>query len=108
MFSSVIGFSYIFTFIASANIVLLPAARTIVLSRSSAMPFAAFAILLAVAGQIRIRSESFARSIWRVDTIPPENISVKTGFLLKVSNISGVMNCWADFVITTLTSTPSS
>ena len=61
--SWVMGFSSMAVFIAGATSFLHRAARTVVVSMSSARPFANFAMTLAVAGAIRIRSAALAREM---------------------------------------------
>ena len=57
------GFSYIFVFIAGATRTFALVAMMVVESISSAMPFASFPIIFAVAGAITITSASLARDI---------------------------------------------
>ena len=64
MLSTVIGFSSIAVFIEGATSFLHFAARTTVVSMSSAIPFAILAMMSAVAGAIRMRSAAFAREMW--------------------------------------------
>ena len=62
--SWVMGFSSIAVFMAGATSFLQRAARTTVVSMSSAMPWASLAMTSAVAGATKIRSAAVARETW--------------------------------------------
>ena len=63
IFSWTIGFSYIFVFIAGAKITLALVAIMVVDNMSSAIPFAIFPIIFAVAGATKKTSALFAKEI---------------------------------------------
>ena len=58
------GFSSMAVFMAGAINFLHLAARMVVVSMSSAMPWASLAMTLAVAGATKIRSAAVAREMW--------------------------------------------
>ena len=101
----VTGFSYIFVFIAGAMSFGAFDARTVVVSMSSARPFANFAITLAVAGAMMTTSAfsasemcSISQACWR------SNVSVTVRLCVSASNVSGCTNCVAFAVMMTFTS----
>jgi hypothetical protein len=72
------------------------AERKVARSRLSAIPAAIFAMVLAVAGAIRIRSAHRPRSIWLFQLPSPGlKKSVRTGFLDKVDRVRGVIKSLA-------------
>ena len=108
MLSCVTGFSSIAVFMEGATSFRHLAARTTVVSMSSAIPCAILAMMSAVAGATRIRSASFATDICftlnsksrsKVSTIHLEPVSV--------SNVSGVINFVAFSVMMTCTFAPA-
>ena len=78
------------------------------ISRLSQFPLAIFESVLAVAGQIRIKSAQIPRSTWlfHVSSSSSEVKLEYTGFLDNVESVKGVMNSLASGVITTFTSAP--
>ena len=84
------------------------AARTTVVSMSSAMPWASLAMTLAVAGATRIRSAFLAREMWVTSYWKSRaKVSTTQRLLVRVSKVRGVMNWVAFSVITTWTSAPA-
>ena len=84
------------------------ASRTVE-ARSSAWPFAIFAIRSAVAGATTIRSVSRASRIWPTsNSLAASNKSVKACSPASAPADSGVTNCCAAAVITTRTAAPRS
>ena len=102
MFSWTIGLPYILSFMAGANTTGDFVAIIVVDSMSSAIPFATFPIMFAVAGTTSIRSAFFANEMWPIShSFGDANISVVTGFSERVCMVSGVMNLVAFSVIMT-------
>ena len=103
--SCTIGFSYMFVFIAGAINFLHLHAITVVVSISSAMPWATFPITLALAGAIITISAFFARDT--CSTLYSKlrsNVSTRHLFPVSVSNVIGLIKLTAFFVISTCTS----
>ena len=76
-------------------------------SKSSPLPDESLAIVLAVAGAIRIPSAHFANSMWPIAaSASASSSSVETLLPDKACKVSGVMNSSADLVITTRTEAP--
>ena len=102
--SWVIGFSNIRVFMAGLMIFLQVQAKTVVVSISSARPWASLAITLAVAGATKTTSACFAR-----DTCSTENskfrskVSTRHLFPVSVSKVMGLIKFTAFFVIKTWT-----
>ena len=95
-------------FMAGASRIGAFVAKTVVDSMSSAMPHAIFAMIFAVAGAMAKTSARFASAICSTSHVSGRaNVSVTTGWLLSVSNVSGCTNCAAFFVMMTCVSTPS-
>ena len=105
-FRTVAGFLHICTFIAGQSISGHSRASKVLETKSSAIPLAAFAMILAVAGATTIRSLFLRREICG-SRILGSHISSATGFPLSVSNVSGPTNCAAALVIMTSTSAPA-
>ena len=102
MLSNVIGLLYILVFIAGAIILGQLQARAVVVSISSAIPQASFAITFAVAGAIISKSAFFARET--CSTLYSKFLSkVSTMHLcfVSVSKVNGVINSQAFLVIIT-------
>ena len=94
-------------FMAGATSFSHRAASTVVVSMSSAMPWASLAITLAVAGAIRIRSAFFARETWVTSYWKSRaNVSTTQRLLVSVSKVSGVINWVAFSVMITWTLAP--
>ena len=91
--SWVMGFSYMAVFMAGAiSFGHFAASRTVV-SISSAMPWAAFAIKSAVAGATQIRSAALASEMCSTSYLKLRSkVSTVTRLLVRVSNVRGVMN----------------
>ena len=106
--SWVMGFSSIAVFMEGAASFLHLAARTTVESISSAIPWAIFAIISAVAGAIRMRSDSFATDICLTSNSNSRS-KVSTMHLepVSVSKVSGVINFVAFSVMITCTLAPA-
>ena len=102
------GFSSMAVFMAGATTLGQREASTVVVSMSSAMPWAILAITLAVAGAMRIRSAFLARDTWVTSNLKSRS-KVSTMHLLpvRVSKVSGVMNWVAFWVISTWISAPA-
>ena len=84
------------------------AASRVVESISSARPTASLARMLAVAGATTHRSASLAREMCATSQVSGRaKVSVTTGWLARVSKVSGVTNSVAFFVMTTRTWAPS-
>ena len=101
----VMGLSYIPVFIAGATSLGQRAASSVVVSISSAIPAAIFAITFAVAGATMNTSAFFASDT--CSTLYSKlrsNVSIATRLLTSVSKVSGVTNCAAFPVIMTCTS----
>ena len=96
------GFSSMAVFMAGATSFLHREASTVVVSISSAMPWASLAITLAVAGAMRIRSAFFARDTWVTSYWKSlAKVSTTQRLLVRVSKVRGVMNCVAFSVMIT-------
>ena len=107
MLSWVMGFSSIPVFIAGETSLGHPAARTVVVSISSAMPWAILAMTLAVAGATRMTSAFFASSMWVTSNLKSRSkVSTMHLWPVRVSKVSGVMNWVALRVMMTSTSAP--
>ena len=84
------------------------AANTVVVSISSAMPWAILAMTLAVAGATRITSAFFASEMWVTSNLKSRSkVSTMHLWPVSVSNVTGVMNWVAFLVMMTSTSAPS-
>ena len=102
------GFSHMFTFIAGASRSGALLASTTAVKRSLAIPAARRAIASAVAGATISRSASSASWMCPIAaSLPRSNSSRDTGAPESVCIVSGVMNCVAASVITTLTVAPA-
>ena len=100
-----IGFSNILVFIAGLMIFLQVHARTVVVSISSARPWASFAITFAEAGATRTTSAAFARETCSTENSKfRSNVSTRHLFPVSVSNVIGLMKFVAFRVISTWTS----
>ena len=102
MLSWTIGFSYIFVFMAGEIIFLHLQAITVVVSISSAIPFAIFPITFAEAGAISTTSAFFASETcstlnWKFLS----NVSIRHLFPVSVSNVIGFIKLVAFCVINT-------
>ena len=96
------------TFIDGANATFARVASSTVVRISSAIPTAALAITSPVAGAITIASAVSASRMCPIsDSCVSENVSVATGFELRVWSVSGVMNSVALRVIMTRTFAPA-
>ena len=105
--SWVMGFSSIPVFMAGLTSLGQRAASTTVVSISSAMPCAIFAITLAVAGAIRIRSAALAVSIWVTSNLKSRSkVSTMHFCPVRVSKVMGVIKLVAFLVMITRTSAP--
>ena len=95
-------------FMAGATIFLHLAARTTVVSISSAMPWASLAMMLAVAGAITSRSAFFASATCSTSQLfGRSKVSVTQGLLLRVSKVRGATNRQALRVMITCTAAPA-
>jgi hypothetical protein len=104
MFFRTAAFSHMFTFIEGTIRTGALEAITIVERKSSAIPFAIFPMMLAVAGRMMISSARSARATCPICASSRRaKASVMTGFPESVWNVSGVMNSWAWRVMTTWT-----
>ena len=80
---------------------------TVLVSMSSAMPWAILAITSAVAGATTSASASAARAMWwMTEGSARSNTSSKTRRCVRASNVTGATNCSAAFVIITCTAQP--
>src|SRR5579883_1029285 len=106
-FACVAGWFHIFTFIAGATITGAVVARYIVVRKSSAIPCANLARMLAVAGATTSASVEVAASICSIaearwpSSGSPAQRPVMTLCPVREANVSGWMNCCAASVITT-------
>ena len=108
MLSWVMGFSSIPVFMAGETSFGHLAARTVVVSMSSAMPWAILAMTLAVAGATRMTSAFLASAIWVTSNLKSRSkVSTMHLWPVSVSNVMGVMNWVAFRVMMTSTSAPS-
>ena len=83
-------------------------AITVVESISSAMPWAIFPMILAVAGAIKNTSARLAREMCSTSNRTfSANMSTATACPVRVSKVRGAMNSVACSVIITYTSTPA-
>ena len=83
-------------------------ASTVVVSISSARPWASLAMTLAVAGAMRITSAALARDTWATSYWKfRSKVSTMQRWLVRVSKVRGVMNCVAFSVMMTCTSAPA-
>ena len=83
------------------------AASTVVVSISSARPWANFAMTLAVAGAMRITSAALARDTWATSYWKSRaKVSTTQRLLVRVSKVRGVMNLVAFSVMITWVSAP--
>ena len=101
----VTAFSYIAVFIAGTMILGHLQARKVVVSMSSAIPWAILAITLAVAGAITATSAFWARatcSTWNSKFL--SNVSITQRLPVSVSKVIGVIKFVACSVISTWTS----
>ena len=106
--SWVMGFSYILVFIAGATILGASLARMVVVSMSSAMPWASLAITLAVAGATRMASAAWAREMcctWNSKF--RSKVSVIHLCPVRVSKVMGLIKFTACSVMITRTSAPA-
>ena len=104
----VIGFSNIPVFIAGATYFGQPAARNVVVSISSHIPHANFAITSAVAGATMKISAFFASdTCFTSNSKSRSKVSVIHLFPESVSNVRGSTKCFAFGVMITWTSAPS-
>ncbi len=107
MFSWVAAFKYMPVFIAGQTMMGACAAKSVVLSKSSARPQAIFAKILAVAGATTKASAQLAKAICStLNSWLPLHMLVATALPLISLKVSGVTNCCACSVITTRTSQP--
>ena len=81
-------------------------ASAVVVSRSSAIPWAIFAATFAVQGAIRNRSASSASEIWWIGSEGSSNSPTATGSCVSERNVRGSMKCVACSVMTTFTRRP--
>ena len=96
IFSSVASSSYILQFIAGQMSFCALDARYVVVSISSAMPCANFAIIFAVAGATTKISALFASDMWLIsNSLTGSNGLVTTADLDNVWKVKGVTNSWA-------------
>ena len=87
---------------AGATSFLHLAASTVVVSISSACPWASLAITLAVAGAMSIKSAALAREMWATSYWKfRSKVSTTQRLLVSTSKVSGVMNSVAFFVMMT-------
>ena len=108
MLSLVAACEYIRGFMAGQNTAGPENARYRVESRSSARPFAAFAMIFAVAGRSSMRSASLAKEIWGMEwASASSNVSVCTRSQVSAAKVSGVTKFCALAVITVMTRAPS-
>ena len=108
MLSWVMGFSSMAVFMAGETSFLHLAARTTVVSMSSAMPWASLAMTSAVAGATRMRSAACAREMWVTSYWKSlAKVSTTHRLLVRVSKVRGVMNWVAFWVMMTWTSAPA-
>ena len=102
IFLCVAELSHIFLFIDGAIRIGQSLAKQILESKSSAKPCANFAIKLAEAGTTKIRSDFLD---WLICSIPfpsvGSHIFSNTGLPDKACKVSGLINSFADLVITT-------
>ena len=107
MLSWVMGFSSMPVFMAGDTSFGHRAASTVVVSISSAMPWAILAMTLAVAGATRMTSAFLASSMWVTSNLKSRS-KVSTMHLcpVRVSKVRGVMNWVALRVMMTSTSAP--
>ena len=76
-------------------------ARAVRVSISSAIPAASLAMILAVAGDTTRISARWARATcWMANSEAGSNISVMTGWPVRLRKVRGVTNSWAELVIT--------
>ena len=118
----VTAFSYICTFMAGHRIFgPLSYASMVLVSWSSAMPQAIFAMISALAGATASRFAHFASATWLICSgpsgpgvtsavapgrCPAANMDVRVGVWVRELNVRGVTNSCAAAVITTRTSCP--
>ena len=95
------------TFIAGAMTSGASVASAVVVSRSSACPFAIFSMTFAVAGQMRKRSASSASEMWWIGSPGASKSDTATGSRVSDLNVVGPTKRVAFLVITTLTRTPA-
>ena len=95
-------------FMAGARRIGALVARTVVDSMSSAIPQAILAMMLAVAGAMTNRSAAFASAMCSTSQVSGRaNVSVTTGWLERVSKVSGATNSVAFLVMMTWTAAPA-
>ena len=110
MFATVALFSHISVCMAGATITGHVAARTVVVSRSSAIPEVIFAKNDAVAGATTTRSADLAKAMcftWST-SVNRSGSTIETGFPDSASRVVLPMNLKALFVATTWTVWPAS
>ena len=108
MLRRVAGLRHMAAFIAGTKAIGVRLAQISVLARSSAMPRAALAIRLAVAGMTSSRSLSRLTSMCGIGPLGPGCHSVvSTGEPVSASNVRGVTNFVACSVMTTRTWAPA-
>ncbi len=108
IFAAVAGFAYIASFMAGAASTGRSArASSKAVNRSSAIPMAQRARVLAVAGARMMRSECLARSMC-ASARPPSHSELSTGRPVSASNVSGRTNSAAAAVRATSTVAPAS
>ena len=108
MFCCVATFSYMFTFMAGAMTMGAVVASAVVVSRSSAMPFASLAMTFAVHGAMRNRSASFESEMWWMGSAgPSSNSPTATGSRVSARNKAGFMKWVALSVMTTFARNPA-
>ena len=106
-FSCVTGLSYMPVFIAGATTTGALVASSVVVTMSSAMPCAALAMTLAVAGAITNTSAAFASEMCSTSHGKlRSNVSTTVRLPDSVSNVIGAINWVADSVISTWTVAP--
>lgn len=107
MLATVAGCDHISVCIAGAMTRGARLASTVVPSRSSAMPAASLAIVLAVAGAMTMTSASWPRLTCRT-AATSSKIDVFRGLRLRASQVGAPTNFSADSVAMTFTSWPAS
>ena len=106
MLACVAGAFHMPLFIAGAITMGRGVASSVVEIRSSAMPLAILAMILAVAGATTTRSGSCASEMWWMGSEGSSNRPTATGSLVSARKVSGPTNSVACLLITTLTRAP--
>ncbi len=108
MFSCVMPFSHMFTFMAGARMTGALVASTEQVSMSSAMPAASLAMTLAVAGAMTTTLARSARAMCSIsNSSGASNMSVTVGRWVMLLKLRGVTNSVAHSVMTTSTLAPA-